>query len=84
LEFQGFRVNLGFSEQGHQRNSIALLGRLIVEFPKGLKTVIRKAKKEIRDLKTQLEDGTLDRRKLESGLRKLQEHVREIPDHWDK
>jgi signal transduction histidine kinase len=61
-----------------------LPGRLIVEFPKTLKTTIRKAKRELRDLKKQLRDGTLDRKKLESGLKKIRKHVGEIPEHWEK
>jgi len=55
-----------------------------VEFPKTLKTTIRKAKRELRDLKKQLRDGTLDRKKLESGLKKIRKHVGEIPEHWEK
>ena len=35
--------------------------------------------KEIRQLIKELDDGTLDRRKLESGLKNLQKYVTEIP-----
>ena len=42
---------------------------------------IRLAIKQIRRLEGQLNDGTLDRRKLEAGLEELGETVRNIPTH---
>jgi len=44
---------------------------------------IQAALKEIKKLEGESKRGTLDRRMLQSGLRKLTVHVREIPDHWD-
>ena len=42
---------------------------------------IQKAKDEISNLRERLEQGTLDRRRLESGLTLLVETVANIPPH---
>jgi hypothetical protein len=39
---------------------------------------------DIENLKKELKAGTLDRKRLESGLERLDRHVEEIPDHpWE-
>lgn len=43
---------------------------------------IREAMKEIRKLARESKRGTLDRRKLASGLIKVSTHVSAIPNHW--
>jgi plasmid stabilization system protein ParE len=57
---------------------------------KVLRNKVRKAKKEIRGATREIrrlmkgsKGGTLDRRELESGLRRMSVHLREIPDHWN-
>jgi hypothetical protein len=42
---------------------------------------VHRAEKEIGILKRELAAGTLDRKKLESGLEKLDCYVRQIPSH---
>jgi chromosome segregation ATPase len=42
---------------------------------------VERAKKEIAKLRRELKAGTLDRKKLESGLEKVHEYVAEIPIH---
>jgi len=45
---------------------------------------IRRADKEVRKLRVQLRTGTLDRRKLESGLKELQRTLARVPPfHYD-
>jgi hypothetical protein len=41
----------------------------------------RKAEKELSQLLQKLNAGTIDRNKLESGLRKVKKIVREMPPH---
>ena len=43
---------------------------------------IRGAIDEIRTLMSQAQKGTLDRKRLESGLEKLSRQVKGIDDHW--
>lgn len=42
---------------------------------------VRSAVKEIEGLLKKLDDGTLDRRKLNSGLRKLKRSLVRVPPH---
>jgi signal transduction histidine kinase len=46
------------------------------------KTALRKAEKEVRKLLKELRKGTLDRMNLESGLKKIRRHVRNVPPHY--
>ena len=44
-----------------------------------VKADVRKAKREIKKIRHQLKGGTLDRKKLESGLKRLEMAVVHIP-----
>jgi plasmid stabilization system protein ParE len=42
---------------------------------------VERAEREIRALQRELKAGTLDRKKLDSGLKKVQHYVCKIPTH---
>lgn len=57
---------------------------------KRLKSKVRRAKKEIREATREVQEllrrskrGTLEQRRLDSGLRELLVNLRGIPDHWN-
>lgn len=56
--------------------------RLEREFPRSFNAA-RKAQKEIRELTGRLKAGTLQGKRLESGLKRIQEHMKRVLCHDD-
>jgi signal transduction histidine kinase len=56
----------------------------MMKYSKPIETTLKKAQEEIRELRAELKAGTLNRKKLKSGLKEVQQHLKVMNIHNHK